>query len=194
MAFLEDIEQVRKVNWAPKHLWDVQFIDGPNHRSKIPAQFSKWIPASDISIDSANIETFSFSLHNQSFEVPLGTGVKTITMTIFDSNDYALFKWMRDWMNKDILNLDTKAPFVSRIETAVKTVNITKLDSLRNEMDSFAYLVFPKASLVWEGSSNPEAQRYTITLVIAGEISNNKESIGGTLSAAANTNINSNIA
>lgn len=168
-SFIKSIEDIRSVNWAPKHLWDVKFDDSPKHFSQLTPTFKVWVPVSDVTIDSGNLETHSFNLANQSFEIPISTSSRVVTMTFFDSENYDIFKWLRNWMNRDILNLDKPAPFVSRLEQCCKTLYLNKLNSRHEVVDRQVLLVFPKQSILWEGNSQPAAQQYSVTFVVAGD-------------------------
>ena len=170
-AFLQSIEQLRKVNWSAKHLWDIRFEDNPKHTSQLLPPFTDWFPAAEVSIEEGNLDTHSFDLAFRNFEIPAYTSSRAINITFYDSEDYLLFKWLRDWMNNDILNLDKTSQFVSRLGDVVKTVHITKMNAQRSVIDARAYFVFPKQSLNWEGISQPQAQQDTMTFVIAGTVS-----------------------
>jgi hypothetical protein len=170
MAFLQSIEQIRAVNWGSKHTWDVRFDDAPDHVSKLIPPFTNWFPVTDISVDEANVDTYAFDLGNNSFEIPAFKSQQMISITFHDSENYTLFKWLRDWIEKDILNKDKAVPFVSRLDKVVKTIHITKQNSRKSNIDTRAYFVFPKGNLQWEGTSQPQAQQYTVNFVIAGII------------------------
>src|SRR5438874_321308 len=108
--FFGGIEDVRKVNWAPKYLWDVRFDDSfqADHVSRIAStSFRDWVPVSDITVEEANLGTYAFELANTGFEIPGNTAQKSMNMTFFDSVDYEIFNWLRTWINIDILNRDS---------------------------------------------------------------------------------------
>jgi len=170
MAFLQSIEEIRAVNWAAKHNWDVRFDNRSDHKSQLLPPFDNWVPVSDVTIDEGSLDSYSFDLSNGSFEVPAYTSQQMLSITFYDSENYSIYKWLRDWINFDILNKDEPSPFVSRLDFAVKTVHITKNNSRKTAIDTVAYLVYPKGNLQWEGTSQPAAQQYTVNFVIAGVI------------------------
>jgi hypothetical protein len=165
MAFLQSLEQVRAVNWAPKHLWDVKFTDDPRHTSQLTPPFTDWMPVSDVTIQEAAHAPHSLELYNQTFEIPAFQSQLSLSMTFYDSSKYEIFTWLEKWIKEDIQN---NGQYITRLEKAVKSVNITKLNSRKSVIDQKSYLVFPKGELVWDGSSIPAAQQYSVSFVIVG--------------------------
>ena len=166
MAYLNSLNQIRSVNWGKKHLWDIQFPEGPS------PIFNNWFPATEVEVTEAVLDTYSVEYYNQMFEVPMSTGLRELRVTFFDDAKFTLFFWFRKWVNNEILNLNQTSNYISRLEKSVKSVNLLKLDDTRKTiLESKSYLVYPKLTLSWEGTSTPEAQQYQIPFIIAGELS-----------------------
>lgn len=158
------IQNLRDINWGKKHLWDVKF-------DTAPAPFNNFFPAFEVDIGEAILDTFSMEFYNRTYEVPMMSGQKELRLSVYDDSNLTLFKWIKNWINIDILNLDKQKPYVSRLETIVKLVHILKLsDNRQNIIETKRLWVYPKMSLNWEGSSEAGPQQYPLQFIIAGEL------------------------
>lgn len=168
MAFLNGLDEIRNVNWGRKYTWDIKFNDP---KGLLPTPFDTWFPASDIEIPEAILDSYTVDFYNQAFEIPMSTGLKELRVTFYDDSKFSLFKWIRNWINIEILNLNQASPWVSTLEESVKSVQLLKLDETKKPIETKSYLVYPKTTLSWEGTSAPESQQYQVSFIVAGESS-----------------------
>ena len=162
MAFLNNLDQIRNINWGKKYLWDIKFPTAT-------PPFDSWFPASDIDVGEAILDTYSIEYYNRAFEVPMMAGQFELRVTFYDDSKFTLYKWLRNWVNNEILNFNQNNPWVSRLEESVKSVHLLKLNDQKEIIEPKAYLVYPKLTLSWEGTSVPDAQQYQVPFIIAGE-------------------------
>lgn len=167
MPFLNNIDQLRQVEWGKKFLWDIKFEDAP-------APFDQFFPAIDIEEDKAILEHYQFERLSKAFKVPQKTGVKSLRITFADDADNTLVDWLDDWINRLVLNNDG---YVSTLERASKLVTLLKLNSTREELNNqqISYWVVPEGQVTYNGSSSSDAQSYSVTFVIVGQVTGKRE-------------------
>ena len=156
MAFLTDIEQLRKVTWGTKYLWDVWFEGAP-------APFDVWFPAVDVEEEVAHLTTYSFDTHQDDFKVPMSSTSLSLRITFHDSEDHALLKWLRDWINKEILH---SGEYISTVESSIKLLKLLKLDHKREIKEESNYYVYPEGVLTFSGDSSSDPTIYTVNFII----------------------------
>lgn len=166
MAFLNNIEQIRQVEWGKKYLWDVKFDDPLR---SLPAPFDEWFPAQDVEDNVANLESYQFEGPISSFKVPRKSSVKDVKLTFIDDAAFTLFTFFEEWVNLVIFNDDL---FVSTLSESVKTLQIIKLNAQRQIVSgkTRTLLVYPEGPIIFNGSSTSDPQNYSIPLVIAGVV------------------------
>ena len=159
MAFLKNIENLRAIDWGQKFLWDVKFPDAP-------FPFNDFFPASSVKEDLALIETFEFERYLTRFAIPKGTGLRKLSISFFDDNNYSLQTWIKNWMNKTILNQNYA---IATLKTAVKDVIIVRQERTRkDDVISVAYSVFPFGLFSLDADSSSELIEYTVDFYIVG--------------------------
>lgn len=172
MAFLNHIEQMRRVQWGSSHLWDLCF-PGYGNTGRPPAPFDKWFPATDVREMIYNVKNMDIQAGISSYSVPLGTDSGDIAITFVDDENQTLLTWMRDWCN-DILTTTSKTgkvyPRLKTISEICRIIVIEKLNTYHEVVRTNAYLVYPKDSLYFEGKSTADAVSYQVTFVVAGTI------------------------
>lgn len=164
MAFLNSIDNVRSVEWGRKYLWDVKF-DGA------PKPFDEWFPAVEIDEELATLQTHSVEGYLSSYDIPLRSGQHNLKVTLEDDEDNVLSQWFADWINKEILHLDNPTgSHVSTLSSSVKLFHLIKLNSRRESIQASDYWVFPKGTIVWNGTSQSGSQQFSVNLVISGTV------------------------
>lgn len=175
MVFLNNIDQIRQIEWDQGHLWDVSFSETVNkqHKSKLISPFSDWFPAESVNDERFSLSTFDQELHQFSgFPFPSGAQQRSITLGFYDDINNTLLKWVTKWVKTDILN-DGK--FLTPLARCTKILRLAKLNSQRQMVpDSqnpniFSYLVIPSGSAEFQGSENPSSTVYSVRFLIVGE-------------------------
>lgn len=195
------IGQLRSVEYAKKFLWEVSFGGKGLAVLAPPEPFADFFPATDIDMDEAILESYRFEQYMSSYEVPWKTGARSMTITFNDNDDNAIFKWMSDWINIDILNhghfisalLDdhfivsannpelsgTDSFGVARGVMPLRQVKVSMLTPGRSKVLTRNFLVFPTGKLNFNGSQASQAQSYSMTFAIVSEISEKVQSDKG---------------
>jgi len=158
---LQNLEQLRTIQWGAKWLWDIQFPEGP-------AEFQEWFPATDVTENLWTLETHPITAGYGTYEVPLGTTLFNISVTFVDDVYQSINEWLDNWVNVEILG---SGKYIASLEKAVKQVNIAKLTGMKKQVSLHSYWVFPKGAYNWEGSSASDPDTGTVELIVAGTIS-----------------------
>lgn len=158
-VFFKGIHQMRKINWSKGWLWDVMFEAGPS-------AFDGWFPATDITVNEATLEVYSLLGGNSTFEIPKNTTLSTINMTFTDNISLNVHKWVAEWINDIVADGATKT-----LGEIVRKVGIAKMENKNKIVEGYPkfYLVFPKGSLDYKGTSEEGPISNSIDFVIAGE-------------------------
>lgn len=167
MSLLADINNLRNVNWGSKYTWGVKFT-GPLLTDIPGSPFDDWFPASDINVEEAGIDSYSFEGYDRTYEVPLNSIQPNLNITFYDNEDLVLFKWLREWVNIKIHNKHLSSPHVSTLDKCVKTLQFAKYNKQGIQIEINSLIVFPKLTLAWDGNSQPDAQQYSVPFVIVG--------------------------
>lgn len=147
MAFLIDKSQLRTIDWGKTYLWEVVFPDAPQ-------PFNKWFPASDIEEPQWNLETETKSIGFTSVELPIGTSSKDVKITFYDSQKFAIHDWLRKWVESEILN---NGQYIGYLSTIGKQLFVRKYLEDGTLIKVSSYIVYPKGSQFWNGTSDSQA-------------------------------------
>ncbi len=167
MAFLKNINDLRKIEWGRKHLWDVKFKDAP-------APFNEWFPAISIEEGLSSLESHDVQSAMTSHKVPKASRFKDIKITFYDDQAGTLREWIKKWVNTDILN---GGKYLSTLESSCKPVTILKLDHKRTPISTSTYFVYPETDLMFEGDSSSDAVMYAVNFHIVSTPTDNNGSI-----------------
>jgi hypothetical protein len=176
MAFLRDIELLRRVQWSQGYLWDVKIVDKPfgglqgetdDPALRLPKPFDEWFPAQDVEDAVANLETYTIEAAQAAFEIPIKTTQHEIKLTFVDDAAHQLLSFFENWIERTILK---EGAAIATLQESVKLLQLVKLDSERNiiEPKTKTYWVFPKGHLSFHGTGDANPLSYTVTLVKAG--------------------------
>lgn len=182
------IGQLRSVDYAKKYLWEVSFAGAGDETLAPPAPFSDFFPAVDITFDEAALEVYGFEQYMGTYEIPLKTNVRDLSLTFNDSSDNTLFKWLSDWINIDIQNhghfmsavqddhfiVSNKDPNAQGTDSFGITRRVVPLRKMRLKLLSpgksavltRTLLVFPKGKLQYNGTQQSAAQMYSMNFSI----------------------------
>lgn len=159
--FLNNIDQLRQIEWGRGHLWDIKF-DGA------PSPFNAWFPAIDIEENLYTLESYTFEGYGTQFKVPYKTTPFQITTIFPDDINNTLSTWLSDWVNLTILGNGTVSP----LENSIKLVTIAKIGTIiqatRKTIKINSYWVYPEGELMFHGSSDAEVPTYSATFVVVG--------------------------
>lgn len=168
MPFLNNVDQMRSLQWGATYLWDVMFIDP---LKKIPVPFDDWFPATNVDDVSSDLESKTFESAQDTFRIPAQAKQKTIKITFVDTEDHLLFTFFENWIGQAIFDDGNSVATVAEI---VKLVQLVKLDSTKQRQDELTktYWVYPEGSLTFAGNSETGVPTYTVTLVKVGTAKN----------------------
>jgi hypothetical protein len=158
MAFLNNIDQVRNVEWGKTYLWDIKIIGAT-------PPFNDWFPAIDIEYERANLESYQFEAFMSSFKVPLKTTSKSLKITYLDDYKDTIQRFIYYWIQNEILN---NGKFISPLEKCVKLVQVTRLNNQKDAVWSSSQWVYPEGLLSFHGSSSPDVTQLSTDFVIVG--------------------------
>lgn len=158
-GFLQNLEQVRAINWGKEYLWDIRFPDAPS-------PFSNWYPATDLELNPFTAASFVYNAYMRDYKFPQSKSSPDLSLTYLDSVDKTLYMWLKDWFN-DIYDEERGLLTVAE---AVRPVDIAYLDYKRNPFKVETYLVYPDGGHPFKGTSNEASvPSYNISMVIAGK-------------------------
>lgn len=150
------------------------------------APFDSFFPAVDVDVTEITVNNFQSDAYMTSFKVPQKMDLNTLKITFYDDQDNSLYRFMRDWVTIDIFN---RGRYVSPLADCVRAVELRKIKlasigdyassiasavtSSKNKDASIAeiqhFWVIPDGQLPWNGSSNSEANLYTMDFIIVGQ-------------------------
>jgi len=166
MAFLNNIEQLRAVDWGAKYLWDVQFSPAA------PSPFNTWFPAVDVEENVANLESLTIEAHIHTFKVPQRTSVKEIRLTFYDDSKNTLLTWLKDWMAGEASGssgiIANGGKYVRAVSSITRQLQVIKLNRKREQVSTAVYQVYPETALTFAGSSASDVHMYTVPFVVVG--------------------------
>lgn len=168
MAFT-NIDEIRSVEWDQGYLWDIYFTESLNsqHKSRLTQPFDKWFPASTVNDERFSINEENFQLHqNAGFPLPSGAQQRGVTIGFYDNMSNVLTKWLTTWVKTDILN-DGK--YLTPLSKCTKELHIVKLNSQREPVDIFHYLVIPSGMMDFQGTEHSESTVHNVRFLIVGE-------------------------
>ncbi len=165
-VWFHGISDLRKHQWDQTHLWDIRFENGPT-------KFVNWFPASAISLNQFNLETFDQPAGLMNFSVPFKRPLFELSVTFNDTVFHDVRNWVSDWVNIEIFgdtDLTGNVQWVAPLHDAVKKVDIVKLTPLREQIYLRSYYVFPTGALFYEGTSDSNPDEAVLKFVVAGSI------------------------
>jgi len=165
MAFLNNINQLRHVEWGKSFLWDFRIPDAP-------APFDQFFPAIDIEENLANLESFNFEGYNNSFKIPQKRTVKDVKVTFVDDYKNSGLSFFTQWVSNEIFRENERYSTTATLQDAAKQILIQKLPSTRGDaLLQSSYLVYPEGPLAFRGNSESGLLIHQVTLVIVSTIS-----------------------
>jgi len=164
MAFLDNIEVIREIEWGQKYLWDVQ-IEGA------PKPFDKFFPATSIEEDMAVVEHFEFTRYMSTYAVPKNQKIRRLKLSFYDDEYNTLSLWLAGWINIEIFN---SGFCLSPLEDVAKTITILKLNRKKEIQQSISYNVIPEGVVRYDGSSDSAPYEYSVDFIIVADNTSSK--------------------
>lgn len=158
MAFLDNVNQLRSVNWGGTWLWDIKFED-------MPAPFHDWFPAQDIEENVYSLESRQIEGYNSTYKIPKSTTVFDLKITFIDDELNTALRWLTVWVNSVILGGGT---YVRPLDEVVRQVTIMKLTPDKVPVQTVSYYVYPEGAIYFHGTSDSGVPQYSVDFVIAG--------------------------
>lgn len=159
MAFLNNISELRSIEWGKSFLWDFRIPDAPS-------PFNAFFPAIDIEENVANLESFSFEAYNQTFKIPKSRSVKGIEVTYIDDENNTGLSFFTDWMSNQIFFESTNRSSTATLQEAAKRIQIQKLNTNREPLLLSSYLVYPEGPLTFRGNSESGNRIHQVNFVV----------------------------
>jgi hypothetical protein len=192
MRFIVDIENVRSVQPAFSHNWDIGFIDRPilepdeisinplfeflSNLSNPPlgditsSNYSKsigYFPATSCEFDLYNVSSKSFKVGNQNLKMPIDGSAKGVDIVFYDNESHTLEKWFDDWVNRVVLG---KGKGTNVLERIVKNMLINELDIEKNIVNTKNYWVYPEGNMKIRFNSSGDIMLFNQSFVIVGDL------------------------
>jgi hypothetical protein len=123
VGFLAGIEELRRIDWAESHWWDIRFPDAP-------APFQNWFPAKDVDEGLAIHDPYTLEIGNTKFVMPHKTSNRTLKITFNDNDSNVLLDWFTAWMN----GIHNGNQYVTTITSASKLVMLMKKNRIGKEL------------------------------------------------------------
>lgn len=165
MAFLNNISQLRNVEWGKSFLWDFRIPDAP-------APFNRFFPAVDIEENLANLDSETFEAFNSTFKVPKSRTVKDVKVTFIDDVNGTGLSFFTQWMSNDIFKENEQFSTTATLQEAAKQIIIQKLGPDRADpILQSSYLVYPEGPLTFRGNSESGNVIHEVSLVVVGTLS-----------------------
>lgn len=158
--FLNDIEQLRAIQWDKSWLWDICFPDAP-------PPFGEFFPAQTCKVNLATIQSFQIDAPLTQHKVPWMSSPYEISLTFYDDVKIELLTWLAKWINS-IVNTDKGYVLPIASPGVCRTLQVAKLNTKRELISLKTYLVFPDGgALDYEGDSNSDSPLHSYTFTIA---------------------------
>lgn len=157
-------DQVRDIgDWARTYTWNVNFDwDGPYSS---PYLFTWWLPATDLGMDIAGVETQEFTGGVLGFTIPKSSPAYKLTMTILDEHKLVMTNFIYQWMHKIV---DRKKGCVLPVKDACATCNVLLFDSEGSNRYWGKFYVFPSGTFQTTRNSSSEVVSHQFEFEIAG--------------------------
>lgn len=154
--YLNNLEQIRSVQWSQKFRWDVMFEDSPS-------EFFGWFPATDVKENVWSLEHYTFTGGQSSYSLPKNSTEFDLSITYVDDISLSVEAWITKWVNSTVLN---DGNGISSIHESSKIVYLVKFDNKGKIIYRATYKVIPSGSMYFEGASTAERHIETIDLKI----------------------------
>lgn len=171
------INRMANINWARGYQWDVHLDPEPE------GDFSGkafGLPVFDIKETCAEVgDSYNLNASNTDYQFPLRKKLFDIQLTMFDNEKGEMEQYFEDWIN-DVYAWDEHDGYIGYLSMSVRELRITKLDSLKREIFTRTYLVYPEIQLTGVNNSDSAIRILTVPLVVAGYLGKKQtESVGG---------------
>lgn len=156
--FLNNVQQVRSIEWGQMHLWDVRFPDAPS-------PFSDWFPATDYQLNSVTGLAMSQQFYMRDFKFPQSKGSPDLTFQVLDDEKMTLHEWYQHWFDE----IYQESSGVLTLAECVRPVIVATLNRQRQRVLLETFYVFPDGAVNRSGSSNSDQVNFTMNFIIAGK-------------------------
>lgn len=168
--FLKDIQQVASVEWNRSYNWDVRFVKCSTAPAP-PAPFDSWFPAVSVDLPSYNISSFTYSSPVMTHTIPQSCTTLNLPITFLDDHNLTLLRWVREWVEKDMLHMAEENPYLGYISEVVRPLHLVRYKwekFQKKNVDYRAYWVYPDGSLVESLASDSSTLQRTVTFQVTG--------------------------
>jgi len=180
-----NIEQVRAIQPAFSHNWDIQFppsaiIDPTDIALDVTKEFlanigspppfdnvASFFPATSCDFELYNIGSKSFKVGNTTLKLPSEGNPVSVSITFFDHETRILQRWFEDWAKRRVLGKN-KGTLV--LESCSRHIMINQLDVSKNVVSTKNYWVYPEGSFPVRLNSTGEILLFTQNFVIVGDM------------------------
>lgn len=145
------------MQWGATHNWDVMF-----EKTRPPKPFNAWIPATDVKENLFTLKELDLEVGLSNCQIPQRSSAYDISITFLDDEKLTLQTWFTAWV--DFVFARDRVRTISEV---CRQLLIRKLNSKKQVIRTTGYLVYPKDSLYFEGSSSADVIKFQIPFVVA---------------------------
>lgn len=154
MTPLNNISQVRSIDWNRAYLWDIRFLPPDNP----PAPFDSWFPAVDVDDMMWSLTTYNPETPNFPLAIPTkAMQVRNLGITFQDDVYASIEMWLEEWVNGSILN---RGECVSTLFEIIRRVEVLRLSLDKKPIFRCIYEVYPTDTFTFTGRSESISNQY----------------------------------
>ena len=163
---LKSQAQLRRVEWAMSHLWDIQIQD--THGPKLKGIFAdSFFPAKSVTLNEISPNITNHNMNDWVFPLFSGkTGVKDLNITVYDDADNNLYNWYKAWI--DYCSGGSVLGVSKYLSDSYKTITLIPKKRTNQELDHKIFKIIPSGSLSWSRDDSPEAITLQMSFIIVG--------------------------
>lgn len=160
------IDDVRTVgDWARTFTWNICFAD--NDFVIVPRMFGNWMPATEISLDIAGVESQDFAAGVFNLSIPKNSPAYKLTVTFLDEYRLIIMDWLNMWLNSIV---DIEDGNTLPIKDASCVCRIALFDSIGQTTYYGSYYVYPSFTQQIQRNSSSEIVNYQVEFNVTGVI------------------------
>lgn len=161
-------QKMSQIEWSRGYGWDVHISPEP------PAPFdskSFGIPVVEVQADFALFgESMHLQLSNSTYYAPHRKNLFDIKLHLLDDENCSMEQYFEQWQNQ-VYGWDGSEGLrgtINYLDQSVRQIDITKLNSRKEEVFTRSYLVYPENNMMTFDNSTGSVRTFTINLVVAG--------------------------
>lgn len=159
MPSLNNISQLRSIEWSKKYLWEVIFDDPELNKSLSP--FDKWLPAISCTDEVSNVQSKDINAVMTNFAIPLNQSKREFKLSFIDNIDLKIYFYFKKWIEESIFN---NGKGLSPLEKCFRIIKLNKLNNSLELISTVEYKVYPTSLSSYSGTSEDSYHTVDVTL------------------------------